>query len=406
MFGIRNRTRVLVAFAVITALSLSGCGGPSTPTDPSSSAPVSTGSTPALPTSPITLNVIDGGNLVSIIKQPLEMFVAAHPEWVKEITYSTATAPEMLAKIQAQIKANKPQYNIILCGYGDLSPAVTMGLLQSMDDWKTALPDYKAIYKPAAYSMFDQLDYHATILMMSPTGPLLEYDPARTPNPPKTADELLAWAKANPGKFTYARPENSGPGRVFLQGLPYLLKDSDPKDPVNGWDKTWAYLEELNQYIDHYPASTSVAFKELTTGDVDLIASTAGWDTNTRVTGTIPNTYKTLFMDGANWVTDGNGIAMPIGLSEGEQAVIIELMKWLVTPEMQAWNYDNGFHYPGPAVDNVPESLAPQEIQDVMNKFANRDYDVWFTQATIQIPLAAADLTTAYDMWSRLVGNK
>ncbi len=29
-------------------------------------------------------------------------------------------------------------------------------------------------------------------------------------------------------------------------GLPYMLGDKDPKDPVNGWEKTWAYLKELN----------------------------------------------------------------------------------------------------------------------------------------------------------------
>ena len=64
---------------------------------------------------------------------------------------------------------------------------------------------------------------------------------------PTTPEELLDWAKAHPGKFQYARPANSGPGRTFLMGLPYLLGDTDPKDPVNGWDKTWAYLKELEQ---------------------------------------------------------------------------------------------------------------------------------------------------------------
>ena len=57
---------------------------------------------------------------------------------------------------------------------------------------------------------------------------------------------MLAWCKAHPNKLIYARPANSGPGRTFLMGLPYLLGDKDPKDPVNGWDKTWAYLKELN----------------------------------------------------------------------------------------------------------------------------------------------------------------
>ena len=53
--------------------------------------------------------------------------------------------------------------------------------------------------------------------------------------------------KQNPKKFIYARPANSGPGRTFLMGLPYLLGDTDPKDPIKGWDKTWSYLKELTR---------------------------------------------------------------------------------------------------------------------------------------------------------------
>ena len=55
----------------------------------------------------------------------------------------------------------------------------------------------------------------------------------------------------------YARPANSGPGRTFLMGLPYILGDKDPKDPINGWDKTWAYLKELDKYVDYYPSGTA-----------------------------------------------------------------------------------------------------------------------------------------------------
>ena len=51
----------------------------------------------------------------------------------------------------------------------------------------------------------------------------------------------------------YARPANSGPGRTFMMGLPYILGDKDPKDPVTGWDKTWAYLRELNAFVEYYP---------------------------------------------------------------------------------------------------------------------------------------------------------
>ena len=58
--------------------------------------------------------------------------------------------------------------------------------------------------------------------------------PDAVKTPPKTAQELLAWTGAHKGQFIYARPANSGPGRAFLMGLPYILGDQDPMDP----DKT------------------------------------------------------------------------------------------------------------------------------------------------------------------------
>ena len=49
-------------------------------------------------------------------------------------------------------------------------------------------------------------------------------------------------------------------------GLPYLLGDKDPKDPVNGWDKTWAYLNELSENIEYYPSATAATMKKLAKG--------------------------------------------------------------------------------------------------------------------------------------------
>ena len=58
--------------------------------------------------------------------------------------------------------------------------------------------------------------------------------PEQVKTPPTTAEELLAWAKANPNRFIYARPANSGPGRTFMMGLPYILGDKDPQGPGQG----------------------------------------------------------------------------------------------------------------------------------------------------------------------------
>ncbi len=86
----------------------------------------------------------------------------------------------------------------------------------------------------------------------------------------------------------YARPANSGPGRTFLQGLPYILKDKDPMDPNDGWDKTWAYLIELGKNIEYYPTGTGAVMKELAEGSRDMIASHLGWDLNPRILGVVP----------------------------------------------------------------------------------------------------------------------
>ena len=96
-------------------------------------------------------------------------------------------------------------------------------------------------YLPAAAKMQELAKDQALAVVFMPAGPLVEYNPAKVKEPPTTPAALLAWCKANPNRLIYARPANSGPGRTFLMGLPYILGDKDPKDPVNGWDKTWAY---------------------------------------------------------------------------------------------------------------------------------------------------------------------
>ena len=75
-------------------------------------------------------------------------------------------------------------------------------------------------------------------------------------------------------------------------GLPYILGDTNPKDPVKGWDKTWAYLKELNSYIEYYPTGTGAVMKELGEGSRDMTITMTGWDINPRVLGIVPKDYK------------------------------------------------------------------------------------------------------------------
>jgi putative spermidine/putrescine transport system substrate-binding protein len=238
-----------------------------------------------------------------------------------------------------------------------------------------------------------------------PSGPLLEYMPDKVPNPPTTAEELLAWAKAHPGKFEYARPANSGPGRTFLMGLPYILGDKDPKDPINGWDKTWAYLKDLGQYINTYQSGTTATMKDLGNGTVDMLASTTGWDINPRVLGTVPESAKVGTLKGFHWVTDAHYAVIPKGASADQQAAVLQLVQFMLTKEQQAKAYDDGYFYPGPAVKDVDISMAPQKSQDAINKFGRPEYDKLIEDNPKEVPLDNKALVAAFDKWDREIGG-
>ena len=53
--------------------------------------------------------------------------------------------------------------------------------------------------------------------------------------------------------------------------------DKNPKDPVNGWERTWAYLKDLNSCIEYYPTGTGIVMKELGEGTRDMTITMTGW---------------------------------------------------------------------------------------------------------------------------------
>ncbi|HEX4298425.1 MAG TPA: extracellular solute-binding protein, partial [Devosia sp.] len=221
---------------------------------------------PPLPSSPVALSIIDVAGNLALTKPAFAAYAAANSKLVSGITFNQATAPELPGKIQAEQAAGRLDIDLVLSGTDALSAGIAQNLwLKLLPDEASALPDLDSILLDPAKKMQALSQGFGVIVTYYPSGPLIEYMPDQVADAdaPKNAQGLLDWAKANPNKFLYARPANSGPGRTFMMGLPYLLGDSDPKDPVKGWDKTWAYLKELGQYIEYYPTGTGALMKEL-----------------------------------------------------------------------------------------------------------------------------------------------
>ena len=361
----------------------------------------------AKPASPVTLNVVDVAGNLALTQKAIENYRKAKPDWVSKITFSKAPAPELPGKIKAQQDADSVDIDLVLTGTDVLSAGVDQKLWQDLIPLRAAdLPKLEDILLEPALRMQALAQGQGVVVTYYPSGPLFEYAPERLKTVPKTAAELLAWAKANPKRFMYARPANSGPGRTFIMGLPHILGDKDPQDPINGWEKTWSFLKEIGETIDNYPAGTTPTMKALGEGSVDMIASTTGWDINPRVLGVVPKSAEVFALDGFKWVCDAHYMCIPRGVKAEKVAVLLDLMNHLLTPAQQAYTYDEGYFYPGPAVKGVTLAMAPKESQDAIAEYGRPMYEKLIASAPIELPLPAAKLVAAFRRWDEEIGSR
>ena len=226
---------------------------------------------------PVTLNIVDVAGNLALTQDAIDNYVKKNPDKISKVTYTKAPSPELPGKLKAMQGAGRSDIDMVLTGTDFLAAGIDQGVLMKvLPDQAAKFPGLMANYQPAAAKMQELAQDHGVAVVFMPAGPLVEYNPAKVKQPPTTPAELLAWCKANPNRLIYARPANSGPGRTFIMGLPYILGDSNPKDPVKGWDKTWAYLKELNSCIEYYPTGTGAVMKELGEGSRDITLTMTG----------------------------------------------------------------------------------------------------------------------------------
>ena len=358
-----------------------------------------------LPTSPVTLSIVDVAGNLALTQKAIENYRKAKPNLVSRITFTKAPAPELPGKIKAQQDANRVDIDMVLTGTDALSAGIDQKLwIPVVQQHAAALPKLDEIYLEGAAKMQALAQNQGVTVAYYPSGPLLEYMPERVKKAPTTAEELLAYTRENKNRFFYARPANSGPGRTFMMGLPYILGDSNPKDPMKGWDKTWTYLKALGENIEYYPTGTGATMKELGEGSRDMIVSTTGWDINPRVLGTVPKEAKITTLKGFHWVTDAHYMCIPRGVPNEKLAVLLDLMSFLLTKEQQAYTYDEGYFYPGPAVKGVTLEMAPEESQKAIKEYGRPEYEQLIASAPLETPLDPEPLVQAFRRWDEEVG--
>jgi putative spermidine/putrescine transport system substrate-binding protein len=356
---------------------------------------------------PIVLQVIDAGGYSAQVKPMLAAYQKAHPDKVSKIVYpARIQAPQLPGKLKAEEDSGNIQDTLIITGYDGVASNIQQGLVEQLRPAHAdKFPNLDANYQPAAKAYADLTNGYGLVFSYTPSGPVFEYNPAKVPNPPTTIQELQTWIKAHPHQFLYARPSNSGPGRTMLMGLPYLLGDTNPQDPTTGWSKTWSFLKDAGSTIDAYPTRTGDTMTALANGSVSIIASTLGWDINPRFLQQVPAGDKTFVLKNTTFVADAAFMMMPKGLDQARQNVVLDVMAWMLKPDQQAYNYDSGYFYPGPAIKNVPVTLAPASSQQVIQQYGRPEYDTLLQQVNIVLPLSTSQLVIAFKKWDTDIGS-
>lgn len=193
---------------------------------------------------------------------------------------------------------------------------------------------------------------------------LLAYNPAKVSNPPKTLVELLAWIKANPGRFTYNSPKTGGSGGAFVttvldSNVPAADRDKMTtgydKALEKNWDPGWATLAALNPYVFQkgiYPNGNNQTLQLLSSGQIDMAPVWSDQFISGKAAGTIPATMM------AQQITDPSftGGASYLGVTKASknQDLAWKFIDFVLQPEEQAKVADKIAGYPAIALDKLP----------------------------------------------------
>src|SRR4051812_7359177 len=176
------RRRLFVTGLMAIALtSLAACGAPSKP-GPATGA---SGDAPDKPGKAVTLNILDVAGNLQLTQGMIDDFVAKNSDVVSKVTYSKSPAPELVGKVKAQQAANRVDIDLVLTGVDGLSAGIEQGLWNPLlTKYADRLPGMKE-YQPGAAAMQKLAGDSGVTVTYYPSGPLIEYLPAKVPNPPK-----------------------------------------------------------------------------------------------------------------------------------------------------------------------------------------------------------------------------
>ena len=190
----------------------------------------------------------------------------------------------------------------------------------------------------------------------------LAYNPALVPNPPKSYDELVEFAKKNPKQFGYNGIKGGMSGVAFVAGWIYAFGgDADklikgPYDPSvkTSWDKALAELKEFNKNVVITPGNAGT-LDMLNRGEIAMgpvwVDMFYSWQADGKLP---PNMKLKLAAPGM----PGQPMYYAIPAKSANQKLAEDFIALATSPEVQAEGIVKKFNwYPGIDAKNLEGKL-------------------------------------------------
>jgi putative thiamine transport system substrate-binding protein len=171
------------------------------------------------------------------------------------------------------------------------------------------------------------------------------HDSSRVKEPPRDLAALLAWAKQNPGRFTYPAPPDFIGSTVLKQFLLMSVSDRAPFDrpiaPARFDAITaplWEYLAQLAPHLwrggRSYPQSNAALRQLLGDSEIDISMAFNPGDASSAIAqGLLPKTVRSFVLAGGS-IGNTHFVAVPFNANAKAGAIIVA--NFLLSPEAQA----------------------------------------------------------------------
>jgi putative spermidine/putrescine transport system substrate-binding protein len=345
-----------LAMAALASLALAGCA---------SSSSASTGSATASSASK-TVNVFISGdtNIQDLWQKSIvPAFETANPGYTVNVTLDLHGAhdAQTLAKLTSATAAKKdPGMDLIDGGF--VATASQANLLTKVS--AKTIPALSTISKSVIKAGgTGGIPYRGSSV-------LLAYNSKTVTNPPKTLNDLLAWIKANPGKFAYNSPSTGGSGGAFVQTMldKYVpaadqakLGTSDATSLEKDWTQGFSALKALNPYLYQkgvFPNGNQQVLDLLTSGQISMAPVWSDQFTTGVTNGAIPASVKTVQISDPSFT--GGAAYLGIPKTSPHQAAALKLANFVLSPAAQVMIVSQIAGYPVIPLDKLPADVVSQ----------------------------------------------